>query len=84
MGTTNKSVDKQSGKVPPKVKADAEKLKTPKKRTLSVREVMAAMGMSSFFNNNRSKHPESMAINKPKFKKRKRRLQKQDRKNSRK
>ncbi len=73
MGTTNRSVNKNEGKVPETVTVKAEKQNV--KRTLSLSAVMAELGMNYHRSGKSSKDPDILRANKPGHKKNKKRQQ---------
>ena len=80
MGTTDRSIDKQSGKIPPSVTEKAKK----QSRIPDLRSMMKMLGFNYYRVGKGEKKYENLNTSKPKYKKRKRRLQKQGHKASRK
>jgi len=73
MGTTNRSVNKQEGKVPETVTEKAEKQNV--KRTLSLSAIMAVLGMNYHLAGKGSKDVDVLRSNKPRYKRKKKRQQ---------
>jgi len=73
MGTTNRSVNKQEGKVPETVTEKAEKQNV--KRTLSLSAIMAVLGMNYHSAGKGSKVYENLKTSNHKYKSKKKRQQ---------
>ena len=81
MGTTDRSVDKKSSE---KIADAAKAMKQKANKLTSVREIMQALGMNYHRTGKGEKKYENLNTSDPKYKKRKRTLQKQSRKANRK